>query len=137
MTDPELIAKRLALVETYVRDLRTIADPTRLGHDIREERFIEHTLQLAIQAVIDVASHVVSDERFGEPLTNQELFALLAKHGWLDQALAQKLALAAGFRNVLVHGYATVDLEIVRDVVTNRLDDLLAFVSTIRSRLDG
>jgi uncharacterized protein YutE (UPF0331/DUF86 family) len=42
-----------------------------------------------------------------------------------------------GFRNVLVHGYTDVDLDIVRDVVANRLDDLLAFVSAIRQRLPG
>ena len=41
----------------------------------------------------------------------------------------------AGFRNVLVHGYQDVDLEVVRDILVNRLDDLLAFVRTIRARL--
>jgi uncharacterized protein YutE (UPF0331/DUF86 family) len=41
-----------------------------------------------------------------------------------------------GFRNILVHGYDTVDLSIVRDVLEHRLDDLLAFVSAVRSRLD-
>lgn len=40
-----------------------------------------------------------------------------------------------GFRNVLVHGYAAVDPEIVQDVVANRLDDLLSFVAAIRARL--
>ena len=134
MTDPDLIAKRLALVETYVRDLKTLAKPERIADDVREQRFIEHTLQLAIQAVIDVASHVVSDERFGEPETNQALFVLLARNGWLDTTLAQRLANAAGFRNVLVHGYASVDLAIVRDIVENHLDDLVAFVEAIRQR---
>lgn len=41
----------------------------------------------------------------------------------------------AGFRNVVVHGYETVDLRIVADVVTNRLDDLLAFVAAVRAKL--
>lgn len=42
---------------------------------------------------------------------------------------------AVGFRNVVVHGYAGVDLEIVRDIVDNHLDDLLSFVDAVRSRL--
>lgn len=41
----------------------------------------------------------------------------------------------AGFRNVLVHGYDTVDLAIVRDVLERRLDDLLAFVEAVRAVL--
>ena len=135
MTDADLVAKRLALVETLVHELRTLGRADRIADDVREERFVEHTLQLAIQAVIDVASHVVSDERLGEPATLHQLFALLARAGWLDSELAARLANAAGFRNVLVHGYTGVDLAIVRDVVENRLGDLLDFVARVRKRL--
>lgn len=135
MTDTDLVQKRLALIETFVRELRTMAHPERMALDVREERFIEHTLQLAVQAVIDVASHIVSDERLGEPVTNQELFVLLEKGAWLDHDVAVPLANAAAFRNVLVHGYAVVDLAIVRDVVENRLDVLLLFVAAVRRRL--
>jgi uncharacterized protein YutE (UPF0331/DUF86 family) len=46
--------------------LRTLARPERIAEDVREQRFVEHTLQLAIQAALDVASHVVSDERCPE-----------------------------------------------------------------------
>ena len=42
----------------------------------------------------------------------------------------------AGFRNVLVHGYVTVDPVIVRDVLENRLQDLASFVASIRRKLD-
>ncbi len=65
MTDPELIAKKLGEIETCVGELRTLAQPDRIREDIRERRFVEHTLQLAIQAALDVASHIVSDERLG------------------------------------------------------------------------
>jgi uncharacterized protein YutE (UPF0331/DUF86 family) len=135
LTDTDLVTKKLALIETYVRELRSLARPLEIERDLREERFVEHTLQLAIQAALDVASHVASSERLGEPVTNRQLFELLARHGWLSEALAPRLRDMAGFRNVLVHGYAEVDPRIVRDVVENRLGDLLAFVAEIRRRL--
>ena len=137
MTDPELLAKKLALVESCVADLRRLARPADLPHDVREQRFVERTLQLAIQAALDVASHIVSDRRLGEPRTNRELFALLERDGWVDAPLAATLQKMVGFRNVLVHGYDTVDLAIVRDVVEHRLDDLLQFVAVVRGRLAG
>jgi uncharacterized protein YutE (UPF0331/DUF86 family) len=135
VTDPDLVAKRLALIETYVRELRDLGRPERIASDVREERFVEHTLQLAVQAAIDTASHIASDYRLGEPDTNQGLFDLLAKNGWVSNEIAEALARAAGFRNVLVHGYANVDLTVVRDVVEYHLDDLLAFVAAVRARL--
>jgi uncharacterized protein YutE (UPF0331/DUF86 family) len=135
VTDPELLAKKLALIETCVADLRRLARPAVLAHDLREERFVEHTLQLAIQAALDVASHIVSDRRLGEPRTNRELFDLLERDAWLSAPLTATMRDMVGFRNVLVHGYDTVDLAIVRDVVENRLNDLLRFVAAVRSRV--
>ncbi|CAN5227554.1 hypothetical protein BH20GEM2_BH20GEM2_05440 [soil metagenome] len=135
MTDPELVAKKLSRIETCVRELRTLARPEKLAAEVKEQRFIEHTLQLAVQAALDVASHIVSDERLGEPRTNRELFSLLERNGWIDSTLADSLRRMAGFRNVLVHGYDEVDLDIVREVLTERLDELLMFADTIRRRL--
>jgi uncharacterized protein YutE (UPF0331/DUF86 family) len=135
MTDRELLAKRLAFIETCLRELRDIARPERIENDLRERRFAEHTLQIAIQAALDVASHVVSDQRLGEPATNRALFDLLAANGWIDGALGRRLGDMAGFRNVLVHGYAAVDPRIVRDAVESRLGDLDAFVAALRGRI--
>jgi uncharacterized protein YutE (UPF0331/DUF86 family) len=135
MTDQDLVAKKLALLETYVRELRTLSRPQAIGADVRERRFVEHTLQIAIQAAIDVASHIVSDDRLGEPATSSELFAILGQSGWLQPPHADRLRKMAGFRNVLVHGYATVDLDIVRDVVENHLDDLVDFAAAVRARM--
>ena len=135
MTDEELIAKKLAFIETCLHELRTIARPDAIPGDVRERRFVEHTLQLAIQAALDVASHVASDERLGEPATNKELFDLLARAGWIGATQVAPLRDMAGFRNVLVHGYTTVDPAIVKDVVRTRLGDLDAFVEAVRRRL--
>lgn len=92
MTDPELLARRLAQIETCVRELR-------------------------------------------EPRTNRALFDLLDGAGWIDAPLATALRNMAGLRNILVYGYDSVDLGIVRDVVERRLDDLVEFVMAVRRRL--
>lgn len=134
MTDADLVAKKLAEVETYVRELRTLARLDRLATDLKEQRFVCHTLQLAVQAVLDVASHIVSDERLGEPINLQGLFELLARGGWIESDRVPSLQRMAGFRNLLVHEYGRIDLGIVSDVVENRLGDLEAFAAAVRSR---
>jgi uncharacterized protein YutE (UPF0331/DUF86 family) len=132
--DRDLVEKLLAYVETCVVELRTLARLELMENDVRERRFVEHTLQLGIQAALDVASHVVSERRLGEPESNRELFLLLAQGGWIEEDLADTLAKLTSFRNVLVHGYTRVNLDRVRDVVESRLEDLLAFVRSMRAR---
>lgn len=131
MTDRELIAKQLAFIETMVADLRRLARVEAIVSDIREERFVAHTLQMAAQAALDIASHIASDDRLGEPETNRELFALLERAGWLSPALSVRMQAIASFRNLVVHGDAKVDPRIVQDIVQHRLDDLLLFVEEI------
>ncbi len=135
MTDEPLLAKKLAFIETCMRELRDLARIEMIDSDVREARFVEHTLQLAIQAALDVASHIVSERRLGEPETNQQLFVLLARDGWLGDELVGPLRAMAGFRNVLVHGYTDVDHAIVKDVFHHHLGDLVTFVDSVRARL--
>ncbi len=137
MTDVELVAKKLAEIETYVRELRTLGHPEEILSDVKEERFVAHTLQLAIQAILDVASHIVSDERLGEPRESRDLIEFLERDGWVAADQTAILGRMVGFRNLLVHEYAKVDLAIVRDIVDHRLEDLLGFVVAIRRRLAG
>ena len=118
------------------RDVRRRAAKPRLTRTPVDrhprERFVEHTLQIVIQAALDVAAHIVSDERLGEPRANRELFDLLERHAWIGAPLAASLRNMVGFRNVLVHGYDHVNLAIVRDVLTNHLVDLERFVEIVR-----
>ncbi len=135
MTDADLVAKKLAVIETCCREVRELARLDRIRADVRERRFVEHTLQVAIQAALDVASHIVSDERLGEPATNRDLFVLLESAGWIGSELSDALQRMAGFRNVLVHGYAEVDLGVVEDAARAGLADLARFVTAVRDRI--
>jgi uncharacterized protein YutE (UPF0331/DUF86 family) len=71
MTDRPLVEKRLAIIDTCLADLKRLARVDRLDSDILQRRFVEHTLQVAIQAALDVGSHIVSERRLGEPATNR------------------------------------------------------------------
>ncbi len=135
MTDEPLLAKKLAFIETCVRELEPLARPERVHADVRERRFVEHTLQIAIQAAQDIASHVVSAERLGEPRTNREFFDLLSAAGWLTPAHAATMRRMIGLRNIVVHGYTAVDPAVLRDVVEHHLGDFGEFVASIRRQL--
>jgi uncharacterized protein YutE (UPF0331/DUF86 family) len=67
----------------------------------------------------------------GEPETNRESFALLDQAGWLNPDLARRMADMAGFRNLVVHGYAKVDMAVAADILAHRPDDLLEYAGFV------
>ncbi|HWB70833.1 MAG TPA: HepT-like ribonuclease domain-containing protein [Egibacteraceae bacterium] len=79
--------------------------PSRPGDASAGERH----LQLANQSAIDIAMHVLAEDSAETPEDYGAAFTLLARHGVLDDNLANRLSLAAGLRNILVHGYLDVD----------------------------
>jgi uncharacterized protein YutE (UPF0331/DUF86 family) len=135
MTHIELVSRKLTLIETTVTELRTLGRPAEIPRDSREQRYTERMLQIAIQAALDVAAHIISDNSLGDPSTNRELFEILVRFGWLPAELINPLSQMVGLRNILVHGYETVNPKMLGDIVTGDLDDLLAFVRAIRERL--
>lgn len=135
MKDRHLVEKRLGFVVDCVAEIRRLARPDQLGSDTVQLRFVERTLQIAIQAMLDIALIVSAERHLGEPNTNRELFAMLAKDGWLQPELVAICEKMAGFRNIIVHQYLAVDPAIVRSIVESQLDDLLSFVRGVRDRL--
>jgi uncharacterized protein YutE (UPF0331/DUF86 family) len=135
VTDLQLVAKKLALIETCVGELRTLVRLEAVRDDVRELRFAAYTLHIAIQAALDVAAHIVADNRLGEAQNNREFFELLARYEWISHELTDSLREMVGFRNIIVHGYERLNAAIVEKILRNHLDDLLQFVSAIRTRL--
>ncbi len=84
-------------------------------------------MQRACEATIDMAQRVVRLRSLGLPQTSRENFALLADANLIDAGMADRLGRMTGFRNIAIHGYRSLDLGLVEDVIRNKLGDLLDF----------
>jgi len=67
---------------------------------------------------MDIADHVVADQRLRVPDTGAATFEVLGEVEVLPHDLAAALARMVGFRNILVHDYARLDPAIVIRVLT-------------------
>jgi len=135
MNSSHLIAKRLAFVVDCIAEIRLLAKPGRLQDDKVQQRFVEHTLQIAIQAILDAAFAIVSENNLGEPAENRQVFDRLAGAGWITPAMRDTCRRMVAFRNIVVHQYLQVDVRIVEQILVRDLDDLLELVRTIRNKL--
>lgn len=91
-------------------------------------------LQRACESSIDAAMHLVRVRRLGVPQESREAFDLLERAGLLPPQLATEMRKMVGFRNIAVHDYQRLSLDIVRAIVTDRLDDFLRFARIVLTR---
>lgn len=89
----------------------------------------------ACETSIDLANMLIRDKRLGIPTESRESFAILARESLIDFDLGKRLEKMVGFRNIAVHRYRELDLDIVETVVRKDLDDLLAFARAMHVRL--
>ena len=84
-------------------------------------------LQRACEQCIDLAHHAIKIRKLGLPQSSKDSFRLLADHGLIPGDLSDRLERMVGFRNVLVHQYRQLDIDLMIEVIETRLDDLLKF----------
>jgi len=65
--------------------------------------------------------------RLGLPQESREAFALLHDAGLIDEALMRRMQAMVGFRNIAVHNYQKLSLEVVRSILNENLDDFRRF----------
>jgi uncharacterized protein YutE (UPF0331/DUF86 family) len=83
------------------------------------------------ETAIDLAMYVVNQQRLGIPQESRDAFTLLQTAGILPADLAIRMQRMVGFRNIAVHEYTRLNLEVVHAIITKQLDDFRAFSSTI------
>jgi uncharacterized protein YutE (UPF0331/DUF86 family) len=81
----------------------------------------------AYEQAIDLANHVIRQQRLGIPGQSRQSFRLLAEEGIVTRELANRLGKMVGFRNIAIHQYEDLNVEILVSVITKDSDDLLRF----------
>lgn len=124
-----LIGKQQSLERCLarVRDAWAQSSTLPFEEDYDKQDIIVLNLQRACEQAIDMANHVVNLKKLGWPRTSGESFDLLARAGVIPAQMAANMKAMVGLRNVVVHQYQDLDLDIIRAVIRNHLDDLSDF----------
>jgi uncharacterized protein YutE (UPF0331/DUF86 family) len=125
MADDVLINK-VAIVERCLMriDEEYAGDINNLKINFTKQDSIILNLERACEASIDIAMRLVRKYNLGIPQESREAFDLLFKAGKIDEALGHNLKSMVGFRNVAVHDYQAVNLDVVASILTHHLSDL-------------
>ena len=132
MPDKDVVLAKVAIIQ---RCLKRITGTTKMApqslDDIDRQDIFVLNLQRAVQASIDLATHVIASEGLGLSETIKENFSLLQRAGIINKDLTGKMESMVGFRNIAVHDYKSIEINILKSILMNNLKDLEDFYTTI------
>jgi uncharacterized protein YutE (UPF0331/DUF86 family) len=129
----DVILNKATSIERCLQRIREeyAGDDNNLFTNQTKQDAIVLNLQRARETAIDLAMYVVNQRRLGVPQESRDAFTLLQTAGILLPDLATRMQKMVGFRNVAVHEYTRLNLDVVRAIITKQLDDFRTFSSTI------
>lgn len=127
------IQDRMDLIEESVRRLK---DAKIDEEDFFTYQGIKHTLQEAMEACIDIASHIISEKGFDRGDSYSEYFKELGENNVISEDLSYELQQMTKLRNLIIHRYSEIDSDKLEEILQDNLDDLISFVEQISSYIE-
>jgi len=111
----------------------------RIEEDFDEEFETNYTkqdavilnIQRAIQQSIDLGAYLIKKHKFEIPKSSREIFETLEKNNIIDKDLSKDLQKMVGFRNLAIHEYSKLQLDIIEYIIKHKLDNLIEFQKRI------
>ncbi|GAB4117604.1 MAG: type II toxin-antitoxin system toxin [Candidatus Caldatribacteriota bacterium] len=133
MVDKILIMRKLTELENYINQIQEYSNITvkEYSQDWKIQRIIERTLQMMIELCVDIANHVIADEKFRVPTNYSDTFKVLEEAQIISKRQYEKMKKMAQFRNIVVHQYDKIDETIVVNILRQNLKDFLQYRDSI------
>lgn len=142
MTPPRLdaavVARRLRMLSDALGELGQLRGVTteRLSEEPLTRAAAERLLQVAVDLAVDVNSHLVAALTGAAPSTGRSSFVEAAGIGVVPVQLGERLAPAAGLRNILVHRYTDIRVDLVAAAVQEVLDTFPEYLREVARFLE-
>lgn len=128
----DVILNKISVIERCMNRVRDVyANDAGSLKDFTKQDSIILNIQRACEASIDLAMHIVAEQKLGLPQTSRDAFDMLHKAIIIDENTAKRLKAMVGFRNIAVHDYQTVNIDILQQIVENHLGDFTDYTKQI------
>lgn len=131
----DVLLNKVATIERCLRRVKEeyAGDEMSLQNFTKQDSIVLN-LQRAIEATIDMAMHIVAGEKLGLPQNSRDAFQLLYERNVIDEVMLGRLSSMIGFRNIAVHDYQQINLQILQQIVEHHLEDFTDFIQVIKSK---
>lgn len=135
MVDTEIILAKASACRKHLRRIEQKSDAgiTQFLNNPDHQDVVLFNMQMAIQNCSDIAAHIISDQGLGVAGSNNEMFYILEENHIITREIAETMVKAIGFRNLIAHEYARLDLEKVFHIAKKDIQEIQQFIKAILS----
>jgi len=133
MRMPDIVLSKIGTIERCLGRIREeyVGSEEEFETNYTKQDSVILNLERASQASIDIATHIVKTRGLGLPNSSRELFDMLLAAGIISERSCRQMQGMVGFRNIAVHDYQNLNLEIVVAIVEKHLGDFETFSKEI------
>lgn len=130
----DVILNKKETIERCIHRIETVYanNPDNLK-DYTKQDSIVLNIQRACESSIDIAMHLVSERKLGLPKTSRDAFDLLVEADIIPSKLAASLKSMVGFRNIAVHDYQSLKIDILQMIIEHHVQDFFTFIKHIET----
>lgn len=132
----DVIINKIMVIKRCLDRINQVYDgnPQNLEDYTKQDSIILN-IQRSCEASIDLAMHIVAEKNLGLPQSSREAFDLLYQNNIIDQKLTASLKAMVGFRNIAVHDYQSINLNIIQNIIEKHLFDFIMFADRIKKQI--
>lgn len=135
--DRDVILEKINSIQRCLATIhRATANQPHALDDIIIQDAVVLNLQRSVQLCLDMASILIADFKWGLPSTLRDCCLILRDNQVLDASLTDKMIKMIGFRNIIVHEYQKLNIDILKSIVKDRLGDFEEFYSSVLNYLN-
>ncbi|MFX1511544.1 MAG: DUF86 domain-containing protein [Promethearchaeota archaeon] len=136
MINYDIVATRIAKIRKMLVYLKEVPTKTKEEYekDIRQQLITERSLQITAQAILDIRNHIIAHFSWGKPESYHEIISTLVTNKIVSEEYKSQLEGLTGLRNILVHGYLTINPNILYKDVVNGIKAIKAFIYEIEKK---
>jgi len=113
-----------------------VPKPAFLDSQSRQDAAILN-IQRACEVSIDIANIIIKHNKLGLPSSARDSFDLLERSSIIDTECAERMKRMVGFRNIAIHEYQNLNLDVVVAVIENHLSDFERFAELTNKVVPG
>lgn len=101
--------------------------------DLDAQDVIVLNLTRAVQLSVDLAMHICANSNKQVPQTMGEAFEILLQLEVVSPVISEKMKKSVGFRNIAVHNYDEIDIELAYTIAKEHRNDFVDFLNQVNS----